>query len=579
MRKIWKAFLSLCTIVGIVFFAGLLIFLALGIYNSRNTSLSDHTYLVVDFSRKFAETSSTDLIDDILGEQKTSVYDLVRMIEVAAIDPRIGGLVARLNSTSLDLAQVQDIARAVNVFKSSGKKTLAYSSGFGPFGQGNREYYLATFFEKIYMQPHTYVGITGINVEIPFFRKLLDKIGVEAEFYAREEYKTAMMSFTEDKIPETYKKEMTGLAQNLFDLMKVDIVYNRSLNINFDEVVNNAPVSAEDAVKIGLIDGVMYAPEVEQQMKDEGVKNFIQAEDYMAYLVPNSGNLPVIAILNLDGIINDGESGNDIDGEFTIGSDSVLADLNVIAEIKDLKAVVVRINSPGGSYNAADEIYFALQKLKKDKNIPIVVSQSGYAASGGYFISLAGDKIIAEPTTITGSIGVLGGKFVLADLWKKLDVEWADIKVGENADILSFNKPFSEKEKAVFNRSLDEVYADFKAKVAENRHLTRNIDEVAKGKVWTGAQAFELGLIDMLGGFDEAIFEAKKLAGLAADAKYKQAIFPQQKSFAEKLRDLFYGRNVNIKEIVAESGVDIRDLKLFKRWQYDTVLLPFKLGM
>lgn len=558
--------------------AGIILF-SVNFYNMKNYTLSEHTFLVADFSHNFSETPSDSIIDDIMETQETSIYDLAQMIEMAATDPRIDGLVARLNITSLDLAQIQDIARAVVVFRNSGKKTLVYSSGFGPFGQGNREYYLASFFEKIYMQPHTYVGLTGINIEVPFGRKMLDKIGVKPEFYTREEYKTAMMSFTDADISAPYKQEMLKLGENLFNNMKMDIVYNRTLSADINTLVDNAPISAEKALEAGLIDEIMYMPEFEKKLKNEGAKSFMEIEDYAAYIRPNTGDLPVIALLNINGLIDSGKTSSDINGEFTVGSDSVLADLNQISEMKNLKALIVRINSPGGSYNAADEIYFALQQLKKEKNIPIVVSQSGYAASGGYFISLAGDKIITEPMTITGSIGVLGGKFVLADLWKKLDINWADVKIGKNADILSMNKEFSESEKTIFNASLDAVYADFKQKVLENRQLNANIDDIAKGRIWTGEQAVELGLADETGGFDEAIITAKELANLPLDAKYKQYIFPQQKTFSEKLRDLLLNRNIQIQKIIADSGVDIRDLKLFKRWQYDTVIIPFKMNM
>ncbi|MBR6356447.1 MAG: signal peptide peptidase SppA, partial [Alphaproteobacteria bacterium] len=258
---------------------------------------------------------------------------------------------------------------------------------------------------------------------------------------------------------------------------------------------------------------------------------------------------------------------------------SVLADLGEIEDLDNLKALVVRIDSPGGSYNAADEIYFALKELKKNKKIPIIISQGGYAASGGYFISLAGDVIVAEPTTITGSIGVLGGKFELAKLWQKLGVTWTDIKFGQNADILSLNKPFSDRERTVFEQSLDEVYADFTAKVTENRQLKLDIDKIARGRVWSGRQALKLGLVDEMGGLEEALALAQKHGNIAPRTKIKLVTYPQEKSFSEKIKELILSGNIRAKEIIAKSGVDIRYLKLFKRMQYDMVLLPFVLNM
>ena len=447
------------------------------------------------------------------------------------------------------------------------------------FGQGNREYYLATFFDEIYMQPHTNIGITGIGMELPFARKLLDKVGVYPEFYTRYEHKTAMTSFTDKYIKRSYANEMQRLADSIMNELKADIVHNRNLTLNFESIINSAPLSAEHGKELKLIDGILYLPELEKILKDNGTENFIAVEDYAKQIYPNEGNLPTIAILNLSGVIQSGESSADFDGEMVIGSQSVLADLAEIEELYNLKALVIRIDSPGGSYNAADEIYFALKYLKNEKKIPIIISQSGYAASGGYFISLAGDVILAEPTTITGSIGVLGGKFVLQDLWQKLGINWVDVKVGQNAGILSTNKPFSAKERQIFNASLDEVYQDFTAKVTENRKLTKDIDEIARGRVWTGREALQLGLIDKLGGLSAAVGEACEKSGIKATDKYKLVSYPREKSFSEKVREMVLQSKVNPSNIFEQSGVDIRYLKLFKRLQYDTVLLPFMLNI
>ena len=212
--------------------------------------------------------------------------------------------------------------------------------------------------------------------------------------------------------------------------------------------------------------------------------------------------------------------------------------------------------------------------------MPLIVSQSAYAASGGYFISLAGDYILAEPMTITGSIGVLGGKMVLEKLWQKLGVNWEYIALGKNAGILSANKPFSQAEKKIFNNSLDEVYQDFTSKVVENRKLIKPIDKVARGRVWTGRQALSLGLIDELGGYSNALNKAIEMGKIAQNQNIKIVSFPEAKSFSEKVGDLIANTgSIKAEKLIEESGVDITNLKLFKRLQYDTVLLPFKINM
>lgn len=577
MRKIRKFIVSLCTVLGGMVLACGVIALLMRFYNGKAVHIPEHTVIMIDFSHNYSESQTDNLLNELLDRQSMSFASLIQSIEMAATDDRIDGIVARLDISGLELAQVQDVAQAITAFKKSGKKTYVFSQGFGPFGQGNREYYLATYFDKIYMQPHTHIGLTGIGMELPFARNVLDKIGVEPEFYTRYEYKTAMMSLTDKTISPAYRQEMERLGNSLMEELKSGIRTNRKLSENLEAIINRAPISSEEGKKLNLIDEIMYLPQVEKAIKDDGAENFVAVEDYATQIYPNEGDLPAIAVLNLSGVINTGENSTDIDGEFAIGSKSVLSDLGDIEDIENLKALVVRIDSPGGSYNAADEIYFALQQLKKDKNIPIIISQSGYAASGGYFISLAGDVIVAEPTTITGSIGVLGGKFVLQELWQKLGLEWADIKIGNNAGILSMNKPFSAEEQKIFNASLDEVYQDFTQKVLENRKLTQSIDRVARGRVWTGRQALNLGLVDEMGGLSRAIVVAREKGKIGANEKFKIVSFPREKSFSEKIRELIMQSKISAADIATQSGVDIRYLKLFKRLQYDTVLAPFEL--
>lgn len=579
MRKFGKYIKSLCTILGgIVIVCGLSA-LIVCLYNRNKSYIEPHTMIMIDMNHNYSEVPTDGLLDEILDRKSMSFQKLIKAIEFAAIDDRIDGIVARIEISNLELAQIQDVARAVMNYKKSGKPAYVFSQGFGPLGQGNREYYLATFFDKIYMQPHTTIGITGINIEVPFFKKLLNKVGVDAEFYTRYQYKTAMASFTDDKMSAPFREEMQNLSQNLMNEIKTDIVKNRNLKQDIDVLINKAPLSAEEGIKEGLVDELLYLPQLEEKLKKNGTEGFVAVEEYAEQIYPNTGDLPTVAYLNINGVINTGETSSDIDGGYALGSQSVLADLAEIEEIENLKAVIVRINSPGGSYNAADEIYFALKNMKKNKNIPVIISQSGYAASGGYFISLAGDYIVAEPATITGSIGVLGGKFVMQKLWEKLDINWDGVKIGNNAGILSPNNGFSETEKNNFNESLDNVYKDFTAKVLENRKLSKDIDEIARGRVWTGRQALELGLADALGGVNEALAEACKRGGIDTNSKIRIVSYPREKNFSEKLRDLILKGNVSINKYITASGVDIRYLKLFKRWQYDTVLVPFNINM
>lgn len=580
-KKILKFLRVLCTVVGCIFLVFLVGLSVYGIVNRYPAAIEKNTYLVIDFNQQaISENENSTLLEELADEQPLSFTKLLQSIEYASEDENITGLVAKINILGLEPAQVQDIARAVAVFKAANKKTVVFSQGFGSFGHGNMEYYLASFFDEIYMQPHTYIGLTGIEIEVPFFKDILNKIGVLPEFYARYEYKNAMASLTDNKMSAAYNEEMRGLGQSLMNEIEADITNNRKISEPLKNIINQAPLTTEQGLKFNLIDGVMYAQELDKLLKDEGAKHFVGIKDYAAGLYPNDGNLPTIAVLNLNGEIVDGKSENSLRQNNIIGSQNVVEDIEKIKKLDDLKAVVVNINSPGGSYNASDEIYFALQQLKKETKVPLIVSQSAYAASGGYFISLAGDYILAEPMTITGSIGVLGGKMVLEKLWQKLGVNWEYIALGKNAGILSANKPFSQAEKKIFNNSLDEVYRDFTSKVVENRKLTKPIDKVARGRVWTGRQALSLGLIDELGGYSNALNKAIEMGKIAQNQNIKIVSFPEAKSFSEKVGDLIANTgSIKAEKLIEESGVDITNLKLFKRLQYDTVLLPFKINM
>lgn len=580
-KKLLKFLHSSCTVVGgicLVFLLGLTIY---GVISRYPAAIEKNTYLIIDFNQQtISDSEDSSLLEELADEQPLSFTKLLQSIEFASEDENITGLVAKINTFGLEPAQVQDIARAISVFKAANKKTVVFSQGFGPFGHGNMEYYLASFFDKIYMQPHTYIGLTGIEIEVPFFKDVLNKIGVSPEFYARYEYKNAMASFTEDKMSASYTEEMRGLGQSLMTELELDITNNRKITEPFKNIVNQAPLTTEQGLQFNLIDGVMYAQQLDKQLKEEGAQHFVSIKDYAAGLYPNDGNLPTIAVLNLNGEIVDGKSEDNLRQNNVIGSQNVVEDIERIKKLDNLKAVVVNINSPGGSYNASDEIYFALQQLKKETKLPLIVSQSSYAASGGYFISLAGDYIFAEPMTITGSIGVLGGKIVLEKLWQKLGVNWEYLAFGKNAGILSANKPFSSAEKKIFNSSLDEVYADFTSKVQEKRKLTKPIDKVARGRVLTGRQALSLGLVDELGGYSEALSRAIEMGKIVQNQNIKIVSFPKAKSFSEKVGDLIANTgSIKAEKLIEESGVDITNLKLFKRLQYDTVLLPFKINM
>jgi len=564
---------------GIIFILVLLGVLSLMNPKSTLSRLPDESILNIDFNLAYAEIRQDDLFAEFTKQSAYSVFDLVRAINIAGTDDRVKAISATLNQTNLSTAQIQDVTAALRYFQSQGKKAYLFSTGLGAFGQGTKEYYLASFFDEIWMQPVSDVGITGVSVEVPFFKNILQKIGVEPEFYARYEYKTAVESLLADDFTPTYKAEIEKLAGGLNSEYIQTIAANR--RINPDDVkhaVDMAPISAQHALEMRLIDHVGYRFEMSRSLSEKYHAQTYNMTDYMQHISDNTDKkLPTVAFLVLEGVIEDGESSNNPIHDAVIGSESVLKQINELKDIENLKALVVRINSPGGSYGASDEIRAALMNLKSEKDIKIVVSMSTYAASGGYFVSLAGDYILADPSTITGSIGVFGGKFVLSGLTDKLGINFGEVKYGTNAGILSMNHKFSETEKRVFEKSLDAVYEDFTSKVAEARHIKKDkMDELARGRIWLGTDAQQHHLVDEIGGLQHAIAKAKELAGIRSEDKFVLQYYPRRETFQEKLTKFIEnGGNLPMMKVLS----DMEEFKVLYRLKHNAILPPMMIKM
>ncbi len=581
---VWKTTVYALALFGVVVLV--LMFLLLNMLGGTGNIIPNvpkNTVLTLDLDQNYPEMRVDDLWAELSEVPQTSFYDLIKAINLAALDTRVSAIVAKVSETPLGLAQIQDLRSALEAFRSTGKKAYLYSAGMGNFGGGTNEYYLASAFDEIWMQPNSEIGITGLNIEVPFFKQLLAKIGVEAEFYARYEYKNAAASLVDSSFSKPYREEMTKLGKGLFSQMVKDIAQSRNISEkNLVKLVNQAPISAEKGKDSGLVDKVAYQTALFEYVLDKTKGTLLNISDYVYSIESSEEKVPTIAFVVMDGTISAGTSySNPMQGENVVGTETFMKQLDDVANNKYVKAVVVRVNSPGGSYTAANEMWNALENLKKKKKLPIVVSMSDYAASGGYFVALAGDKIIAEPSTLTGSIGVLGGKFVLKDLWKKLNVNWGSVKFGENAGVLSVNQKFSPAEQKVFNVSLDRVYKDFTQKVSDARGISlKELDKLARGRVWTGTQAQANGLVDEIGGIDKAVAWAKKLANIGPKSRFSILYYPKPKTLQEKLAE-FMGiePQIAMNKIISQMGLDIQSVNVLQRLKYDTVLPPFKLNM
>ena len=579
IRILLKSLIWAFALFGILFI--LLLTAILGMLSPRNgsvVSVPEKAVLQIDFDQKFDEIRPDSLLEEINSVPQASFYDLSLVISAAVLDNRIEAIAAKVGNSELSLAQIQELRNLIKMFRDSGKKAYVFSNGFGSFGGGMSEYYLASVFDEIILQPGTETGITGISIEMPFIRKLLDKAGIEPEFYARHEYKNAFASFTDEKMPEVLREELGKLGENLFEQIVRETAKARGFRADrLKRLINQAPLDAKESLKERLVDKLEYQENMLAALEKEYSAQRIDWLDYFYSLKPSPKTAPVVAVLAVSGEIADGPSVlSSFKGDAVAGADTFISQLKEIAEIENLRALVVRIDSPGGSYTAADTMRQALADFKAEKQIPVIVSMSSYAASGGYFIALPADKIIADGASLTGSIGVLGGKPVLSGLWKKLDIVWDGVSFGENAGILSLNHPFSVAEKEVFNKSLDNVYEDFVSKTAKARNISlKKMDELARGRIWTGEQALENRLIDELGGYNEAVAAAKALAGLETDAAFRTVFYPRPKTMQEKIAELMSAAPfAAANRLKMQIGLDNSLLNVLKRLQYDAVMLP-----
>ncbi|HTG01144.1 MAG TPA: signal peptide peptidase SppA [Nitrospirota bacterium] len=498
--------------------------------------------LEVDFDKGVTEYVPDDSLARIVMKQRTRLRDVVDALQRAASDDRVKGLIARVGGPSIKLARAQELRDAVIAFRSTGKPALCYAETFGEFGPGNVSYYLATAFDEIYLQPSGDVGLTGLMYEQPFFRGTLDKLGVIPRFDGRKEYKSFRYMFTETKYNAPHREEITAVMNSQFSGIIRGIAERRKKDEpGLRALINKGPFLGHEAVSAKLVDGLAYRDEVYEKMKARvGAKaELIDLAEYYRRAGGPYEKGTTIALVYAVGGIERGKSGyNAVTGELVMGSDTIAEALRKAADDKDVKAVLLRIDSPGGSYVASDTIWRETVRIRKAGK-PLIASMGTVAASGGYFIAVAADRIVAQPATITGSIGVLGGKMVTTALWNKLGVTWDEVHTSTNADAWTMTKDLSPEQKRRFSEWLDRVYDDFTLKVSEGRGMSReDVEKIAKGRIWTGEDAKKIGLVDELGGYPAALGAVRKALKLADNASLKIKVYPEQKTLLKLVSEL-----------------------------------------
>lgn len=487
--------------------------------------------LELDLTEGLTEGPPSDALTAVLSMRKPRLSDVLAGLRRGRDDSRVRALVVKLGGHPLGLGMVQELRQAVARFRASGKLTVAFAETFGEFGNGTVPYYLASAFERVYLQPSGDVGLTGVALEQRFVKGTLAKLGIGYEMGQRHEYKTAANTFTQDHMTEPHRESMERIVESVVEQFVAGIAEGRRLDpAKVRELVDRGPFLGAEAVEAGLVDRLAYRDEVYDEVKqaagDDAHLLFVSryAKAAAVRKLPNP-TAAGIALVHGSGQIRSGRSGRSpLGGGGAMGSDTVAAALRAARRDDHVKAVVFRVDSPGGSYVASDVIWREVVLTRRVK--PVIVSMGDLAASGGYFVSMAADVIIAQPGTLTGSIGVFGGKPVVSELLDKIGVNSELVAEGANAGMFSTTRAFSPEQWERVNAWLDRIYDDFVGKVAEARSLTRDrAHELARGRVWTGADAREGGLVDELGGLEDALTLARERAGLAHDAPVR--VYPR----------------------------------------------------
>src|SRR5215217_6088902 len=535
-----KTVLIIAGILGVLLLAGILgVVVIWAALRKGEPNIRDNSVLTLRVAGSLPDYSPDDPFKKYFGGPDQSLTGLVMQFKKAKVDNRIKAILLDVNMSGVGWGKAEEIRDAITDFRSSGKPVYAFIE----FGL-NKEYYIATACDKIIVPPPGELFINGLAADVMFFRGSLDKLGIYPDIYQIGKYKSAGDMFTQKEMTEAHREYVNSLLQDLFDRYVNTIAQARHKTP--DEVrtlIDNAPYGAAKAKEAGLIDEMLYRDDVEKEFKkllgykDTDTFVAVRSADYRD-VSPESLGLnkgEKIAVIYASGDIGSGGSENSPSGSQSVGSDTLVKALSDAAADKTIKAVVLRIDSPGGSAVASDIIWHAVEATNQKK--PVVVSMSDVAASGGYYISASASKIIAQPSTITGSIGVIAGKPVMRGFYDWLGISNEYVLRGKTAGMFRETEKFSDEERVKFEDWIKTTYyQDFVPKVAKGRNKdAQYIDSVGQGRVWTGAQAKDRSLVDDFGGLDKAIEVAKQLAKIPADKGVERVILPYPTTFLQEL--------------------------------------------
>ncbi len=535
VRWLNRIFVTIGLLVVLVITVGVIAFIV------TRESVPETGVMVIDFEQGVIESVPPDTLAGVLLGDQLQVRDLVDALDAAADDDRIRAVIARIGSGQ-PMAMTQEFRQAVQRFRASGKPAIAFAETIGEVGPGNTGYYLATAFDEIHLQESGDIGLIGLSVQSIFLRGMLERLGLDPRWDNRHEYKTAQNMIVEREYTDDHREVELAVAHSMYDQMIEDMAAGRDLDpADLRDLIDRGPFYGVEAIEVGLVDGLAFRDEVFAQMEERLGEPFetIGPRKYLKIHARPHTRGTGVALIYGDGSVVRGASGYDpITGLTFMGADTVTAAFREAIEDDDIEAIVLRVDSPGGSYVASDAIW-RMTQLAREAGKPVVVTMSNVAASGGYYVAMGADRIIAQPGTITGSIGVLAGKLLTENFWEeRLGITWDRVETSDNASMYIGLEDYTEHGWARHQTWLDRVYDDFTSKAAAGRGMTQTaLQELARGRIWTGRQALELGLIDDVGGFGEAWAAVRELLELDRDAALHVRGFPAELPWYQRLME------------------------------------------
>ena len=494
----------------------------------------DNSYLYISLAGQLPEYTPYDGFEDLFESVNLDMHSIRKSFKMAAVDNRIKAVILKINPLLIGYAKVQEIQQSIELFRQSGKKVYAY------FDLGTtKDYYLATACDSIFLTPEGMLLLTGVRAELTFYRDLLQKhIGVEADFEHVGKYKSAPDAYMRQNMSKEQKEVVSRIVDYRYEEIVSYISEKRGLTIEDTKSIINAisGLTPEEALEENLVDGLKYLEDIVSQISKNGRTHKVSIQEY-SRLSPSSLDLesgPKIALIYSSGTITGGTDSDDPFIGQTMGSARLVRNLRYAADLKSIKAIVLRINSPGGSGIASDNILNAINYARGKK--PVISSISDLGASGGYYIAIGSDTIVAQSGSLIGSIGVFAGKFSLEKLYKNWGINTEIVKRGKNANLFSISSKFSNSERKVIQKIITDFYNNFIQKVSERRNKSFDeIHSIAQGRVLSGVDGYNIGLIDTLGGLNTAIQIAKETAGINIELDPKIIVYPRKKSVLSKL--------------------------------------------